>query len=399
MGLAGWPPLLAAALVAPGLGRAAARGAYQCLDSPKLLATTLVPPMPSSSDSFAYALRSAFVVLPRRCVEGLDLEPNVGDLDGIIDQWMGRFSDLCDSDLCSSSQLRDKMTVVLRNCTLGWAIFAHGSGGFTFDNPRYTYMMAAAGYGVVIPDSFASAELGLRYKAPIENLPAHLRALNRGSGEGSYWCDNNVYEASSTCPPAMEKSSAGATSYPLCYSSDAAAILSSTASWRQYYERVYELRRRELDYVVESPKLFLAGESEGGLVAARYYHPRLEPLLRSGGRLVLQWSCEWCYYISCPGNAQIGGGRADVEVPVLNAISHVDSFFGPANNSVAWKVASAPGGYGARPPTGNCLAQLRSQGVRHGYVVSDVGSEYHGLTETSGNLVRALLFGFMADPR
>jgi hypothetical protein len=135
------------------------------------------------------------------------------------------------------------------------------------------------------------------------------------------------------------------------------------------------------------------------MVAARYYHPKLEPLLQTGGRVVLQWGCEWCYYVSCPGNAQIGGGRADVRTPVLNAISHVDSFFGPSENSVAWKVANASGGYGAWPLTGNCMAQLVAQGIRHGHVVSDVGSEYHGLTETSGNLLRALLFRFLAAPR
>ncbi|CAK0854403.1 unnamed protein product, partial [Prorocentrum cordatum] len=423
MGPVSWSWLLASTLVVQRPLLLAASSEYQCLDSPKLLETTLVvsasragnntrdfevPPLPLGDDSFAYALRSAFVVLPWRCVKGLGLEPNVGDLDGALDQWMGRFGDLCVGGPCSSSHLRGKTTSVLRDCTLGWVIFAHGSGGFTYDNPRYTYMMAAAGYGVIAPDSFASAELGLRYKAPVENLPAHLRALNNGSGGGSYWCDNNVYEATSTCPPAMAKSSGGATSYPLCYSSDADVILSDTTSWRQYYERVYQLRQRELDYVVEhlpswvreSPKLFLAGESEGGMVAARYYHPKLEPLLQAGGRVVLQWGCGWDYYVSCPSNAQIGGGRADVSsTPVLNAISHVDPFFGPTESSVAWKVANAPGGYGARPPSGNCMAQLGAQGIRHGYVVSDVGSEYHGLTETSGNLLRALLFGFLAAPR
>merc|ERR1712032_209064 len=57
------------------------------------------------------------------------------------------------------------------------------------------------------------------------------------------------------------------------------------------------------------------------------------------------------------------------------------------------------GGYGATPLTGTCLAQLKAQGFTHGNVVSVVSSDYHGLTETSGNLLRALLFGFLAAPR
>jgi carboxypeptidase C (cathepsin A) len=54
----------------------------------------------------------------------------------------------------------------------------------------------------------------------------------------------------------------------------------------------------ELDHLVDnlpswienSRKLFLVGESEGGMVASRYSHPKLDVLLKSGGRVVLQWA-------------------------------------------------------------------------------------------------------------
>lgn len=137
------------------------------------------------------------------------------------------------------------------------------------------------------------------------------------------------------------------------------------------------------------------------MVAARYYHQRLEPLLETGGRIILQWSCQWCYYVSCPANARVGSGKANTSTPVLNMISNRDPYFGPTNDSIAWQVAHGTGGYGATgmAETGNCFNQLKDQGFQHAYVVEDAASPYHGLTETTGNLVRAVLASFLANPR
>lgn len=153
-------------------------------------------------------------------------------------------------------------------------------------------------------------------------------------------------------------------------------------------------------YVHAAPKVFLAGESEGGMVAARYYHPKLEPLLERGGRIVLQWGCEWSYYVSCPQNALVGGGsNINLSTPILNLVSYKDPFFGPKNNSVAYKVANGQGGYGEKSVRGTCFPQLQAQGFEHGYVVQDTGSKYHGLTETTPNLIRAAFRTFMQSPR
>ncbi|CAE8632314.1 unnamed protein product [Polarella glacialis] len=753
---------------------------YECFDSDALLGATIkvgvaanqskyqsfaVPPMSSDPLVYSYALEQAFVVLPTRCIRELGLQPNVGDSDKLIDLWMGRMADLSQASLARTPEARD---AVLKHCACGWAIFLHGSGGFNYDNPRYSIMMATAGYGVLAPDSFASSTLGLRYKAPIKDLASHLHKLNSNGSTLSYWCSDYVYEPSAACTPAMEVSTPGTTSYPLCYDSNVETILSHTKDWRKYYERVFQLRNKpfparagmaysavaargtetqfiviedktgyeaaafwissyadllwhfsmaslfrtmpsddysyynmsapecgqdqnasaqgpgdvpeqvvahgaadpaelhvpsyaatasgpqfgftmlacrnddmpmpsphnaaaceskriaapavpcfddviaehvaimqqpsdqpphnqrsafgpavstpavtshcaicyaaasfschedhfcsecagntglwirhgksvsivcgncdntgvgdtgqpcpcplgkqtdwwreraalteeavaeqrhtvnasqcqmceksfaasslrwwvdqiyvcegcfvseggvdlinpddyeadsdgelfpeddeddddgssrsdsdvpgpiglrlrrklEVDYLVEhlpsyikgASKVFLAGESEGGMVAARYYHPKLEPLLESGGRVILQWNCEFCYYVSCPKNALVGSGKANLSTPVLSLISYVDPFFGaqgPEDASIAWGVANGPGGYGVMgaSATGNCFAQLQAQGFKHAYVLTDFSSHYHGLTVTSGNLVRATLLSFLATPR
>lgn len=365
-----------------------------------------VPAMSTDPNIYRYALDNAFLVLPLRCVVALGLQPNVGDSNNLITQWMGRVGDLKKALPDTTAEDRDAL---LSSCTCGWTIFLHGSGGFTYDNPRYCIMMASAGYGVLAPDSFASPTLGLRHKAPISNLSEHLRKLNSDKISYTYWCSDNVYEEGSACTPGMEHSDLPR--YPLCYNSDAATILSHPKDWQGYYERVFKLRQLELDFLVENmplyihdaPKVFLAGESEGGMVAARYYHSLLEPILERGGRIILQWSCEFSYYMSCSQHAQVGGGRANVSTPVLNMIAEKDPFFsalGPANSSIAYAVANGPRGYGDKgsAQSGNCFTQFNAQGFRHGYAITVISSD-HGLTMETGNLVRAALFSFLANPR
>lgn len=366
-----------------------------------------VPAMSTDPSVYRYALDNAFVVLPLRCVVALGLQPNVGDSNNHITQWMGRVGDLKQASPDMTAEARD---AILSNCTCGWTIFLHGSGGFTNDNPRYCIMMASAGYGVLAPDSFASSTLGLRHKAPIVSLSEHLRELNSEKGSYTYWCSDNVYEEGTRCTPSMARSHLHR--YPLCYDSDAATILSHPQDWQDYYERVFKLRQLELDFLVENmpmyindaSKVFLAGESEGGMVAARYSHPRLEPLLERGGRIILQWSCEFSYYVSCPLHAQIGGGgKANISTPVLNMIAEKDPYFGaqgPDNASIAFAVANGAGGYGVKgaAETGNCFSQFNAQGLQHAYAITVISSD-HGLTMNTGNLVRSALFSFLANPR
>jgi len=362
-----------------------------------------VPPMSNNPSDYSYALHNAFMLLPTRCALELGLTPNIGDANGVIAQWMGRMKDLLSAPSAGS---REEQEEILKGCTCGWVLFLHGSGGFTYDNTRYSTMLATDGYGVLVPDSFASDATGLRYKAPLQHLPAHLSELNTRQKTQAYWCENNVYDPDSSCAGAMvnQNKSQG---YPLCYDSNAGAIVSDTTDWRKFYERVFRLRQLEMNYVVENlpeyikkaPKLFLAGESEGGMAAARYYHPQLEPLLTTGGRIIMQWSCEFNYFVSCPANARIGGGKADKSTPILNMISDKDPYFAAHRSSIASKVSSASGGYGRHKLTGNCFAQVEDQDLENAVVFDMMHTEYHGLTVNTGNFVRAALRGFVASPR
>lgn len=351
-------------------------------DGQSELKTFEVPPLPSQPEAYSYATEEAFLVLPARCALELGLTPNVGDSDNLIEHWMGRMSEL------------------------------PGSTEALYDNVRYAIMMAASGYAVIVPDSFASSTLGLRYKAPVANLSAHLRQLNSQKPTMSYWCDNNVYLQNSTCPASMMKESANSTlpSYPLCYSSNADAIASHLTDWLQYYERVHRLRRLELNYLVEhiplyiekSPKVFLAGESEGAVSAARYHHPNLDLLLQTGGRIILQYSCEWSYFLSCSSHADIGGCQTNTSTPVLNLISRSDPFFSAANGSVAYDVRhSSRGllGFGDRCLTGNCFAKFRKKGFKYFLVATLNAQKDHGLTLKMANFVRFVINAFLAAPR
>jgi len=392
---------------------------YECLDGPDRFANTLnvgvasgqskyksfdVPPMSKDSKDYRYAFENAFILLPTRCALDLGLTPNIGDANGIIAQWMGRMGDM----LAAPAMLHGNIDPqkVLGDCACGWVIFLHGSGGFTYDNMRYATMLATDGYGVFVPDSFASNLTGFRYKAPSQSLPKSLAMKNTCRKTQAYWCENNVYEPDSECPGAMVNQSTSK-GYPLCYDSNAGAIVSHAKAWREFYERVFRLRQLEMDYVVEhlpeyirsAPKLFLAGESEGGMAAARYYHPELEPLLAAGGRIILQWSCEFNYFLSCPENARIGAGKANKSTPILNMISDQDPFFAAHGSSIATSVSRAEGGYGKTNLTGNCFAQVEDQGLENAVVFDLLNTEYHGLTVNTGNFVRAALKGFVASPQ
>mmetsp|Transcript_35195 Transcript_35195/g.74926 ORF Transcript_35195/g.74926 Transcript_35195/m.74926 type:complete len:508 (+) Transcript_35195:95-1618(+) len=386
-----------------------------CFDRPQDFAGTLdvgvgpdqaqyqnfsVPPISQNISDYAYATENAFILLPSVCVSRLNLEPNIGDANRIIGQWMGRRADLDEALVGVSLAARDE---ILSECACGWAIFLHGSGGFTFDNSRYSIMMAASGYGVLALDSFASPASKLRWKAPLPSLASRLSDANGEVRTLTFWCENNVYEKESACPAAMAKSNES--SYPLCYSSSSKAILSDPEGWSRYYERVYRVRQLEMDYAVEhlpnyireAGKVFLVGESEGGMAASRYHHPELEELLKSGGRIILQWSCEKNYFVSCEANARIGSGHANSDTPILNMISAKDPFFA-TSASIASEVANAAGGYGSNNLTGNCFAEAARQGFSKVTVMNFLNTEYHGLTVDTGNLVRVALKAFLRDP-
>jgi len=360
-----------------------------------------IPPLPSlDSGYYSYAYEHAILVLPPACVRAHNLEANAAERPTLKTLWVGRLHELPATSPIGELQ-----------CGCGWVFFLHGSGGFTYDNWRYATLMASAGYAVIAPDSFAASpsssepvvpihEPPLRNRVPVTNLAA---ALARNASTYRWWCDDNVY-ADGGC--ASFDSPAG---YPLCYSSDAEAILSHPQQWRSYYARVFELRRRELLSLLRrleleasasvfgaGSRLFLAGESEGGMVASRFYDAALHA--RLAGVLVLQWSCEYNYYVPCASDAAVCEGRCDPSTPVLAVIAQADPFFSATKrDSIAATVARARG----HALSGECFEQMAAQHLEHAasVILPQDGLPQHGLTEAAPNLLRALLPEFLAAPR
>ena len=103
-------------------------------------------------------------------------------------------------------------------------------------------------------------------------------------------------------------------------------------------------------------RLFLAGNSEGAMVASRYTHSKLERWGNLKGRILTAWSCEYNYFVSCRQHAAIGTPT----VPILNLISNSDEFFASTNSVASAVAAPGPGAYGD-PPTGSCASGSASR--------------------------------------
>lgn len=102
---------------------------------------------------------------------------------------------------------------------------------------------------------------------------------------------------------------------------------------KKVYEEIHKYRQAEIDQFVKNidklpfidkDRLFLMGNSEGALAAARYAGKEFV------GRLVLSWSCEPGYYTDLP---KVGSSyKTD---PFLNIMGRDDVYFGtdsPYNN-------------------------------------------------------------------
>jgi len=249
----------------------------------------------------------------------------------------------------------------------------------------------ALGYGVIVPESMAApANLGLRRREGV--------ALHSWSPEGAkerYWAANAVYDTSCSWD-------ADGGGYPFCYSTSVDNVLLDPAGWKEYYERIYLLRSRELDYFLQHPPAFLhrasrlalLGHSEGAMVASRYHHPALEARLVA--RVISAWSCEYNYYVGASASASICGGLCDRAGPVLNIIGSEDEYFS-SGQSVATRVAEAPGGYGQQPLRGHCLEALRHGGFTAGAVAVMTGAG-HDPSLSHDSVLMGVLYEFISPP-
>eukprot|EP00933_Yihiella_yeosuensis_P063592 TRINITY_DN6677_c1_g2_i4.p1 TRINITY_DN6677_c1_g2~~TRINITY_DN6677_c1_g2_i4.p1 ORF type:complete len:333 (+),score=49.58 TRINITY_DN6677_c1_g2_i4:676-1674(+) len=191
--------------------------------------------------------------------------------------------------------------------------------------------------------------------------------------------------------------------YPFCYDTQVEYVLAEPDGWKEYYERIFLLRSRELDAIIERPpsfmhksaKVFLFGQSEGGMVAARYFHKELEARLL--GRIIAAWSCEYNYFVGSSAGSKICDGRCKSSTPILNIIGTEDNYFSARNFSVASRVAKSENGYGQQDLKGHCLAAIQSGGFRSAAVALLDGGG-HDSSLTHDVMTRNLLKDFLASP-
>lgn len=100
----------------------------------------------------------------------------------------------------------------------------------------------------------------------------------------------------------------------------------TTPASKVLYEKVHQYRQAEINYAVsrlsellfiDQSKMFLMGNSEGGLAAARYTGNEFK------ARIILSWACEAGYYTDFPDL----GSHPDKH-PILNIMGQNDNFFG-----------------------------------------------------------------------
>ena len=340
------------------------------------------PPLPPAGKAYAFALSEAIAVLSPECAAASGLHPNADNGPNTLrNLWVGRLSEAPD--------------IRMSECGCGTVVFLSGSGGMTGDNLRYCRHFAALGYSVLAPDTMAG-ERGVypRSKPLVPHLSRALAAV-----ETTYWCSDVVYAGG--CDGAYQ---GGAS--PACFSSAAESVLHDPAAWAAFYERVNTMRQRELAAVLEGfvgrfgaapRRLILAGASEGAMVASRAVHPLLlDGSLKLEGRVLLQWSCDNNYFVSCARHALLCEGACNASAaPVLSIISDRDEYFA-SNASIAAAVGSGAAGYGAWPLVGTCAATMRAQRMRG--AAFEVREPYHGLMAQAGSFVRMALARFVEHP-
>jgi len=263
----------------------------------------------------------------------------------------------------------------------GTLIYAHGSGGCSWDNMRICRMIARMGFLVIAPDDFAYPE----YTAMGQMRHKDLIPLHRATDDVDYWADDLIY-----CSDAKGTHT---------YSTKADKVLSDPKAACDLYEKCYQLRRNELHHLIKHlPKwimiqgFFLGGTSEGAMTIARFDDQRYgESVL---GRFINSFSVEYCYFTPKPEAGQIGG---QLTVPTLNIIGTKDQFFGPEDSVTKVVAQNGVTGYGEKNPTGNGYKTFVKQGMRVA-LVCVMENGVHSPCNTHDNFLRELFETFFTRP-
>lgn len=336
--------------------------------------TIVVPHIPKAEELRA-AAEKAFVAVPKSCAELCKLSSNLVDGSG-AKHWLGR------ADYLEQQQ---GLADCLSQCGLDWILFCHGSSGLMYGSWKWMVQLVSHGFGFIALDSFAhSKALKLRHK---EAVPG----LERLEWFHHFDIKRSVY--GSNCSWSVEDGE-----FPFCYSTDAANVIANPDAWKEFYERLYLLRQRELDmwvasiprYVSASKRLFFMGVSEGGMVAAKYWNRRLEE--RLAGRVILSWSCETNYFST---SKLLCEGRCSKRTPLLNLIGTEDEFFSSHKQSISNQVASA--GASTSHFQGHCRRAFAEGKFEQSMVVA-LQEALHDVLATHGRVARHLVIDFLSNP-
>lgn len=263
----------------------------------------------------------------------------------------------------------------------GTVVYAHGSGGCSWDNFRICRMMCRMGMLVIAPDGFAyppSTGMGkLRHK--------ELQPLKTADDNVDYWENDLVY--------------VGSAKGSLTYSTDAKSVLDDPVKYREMYENSFRLRSDELHWIIgrlpqwiRAQGFFIGGTSEGAMTVCRFDDHRYEHQVL--GRFINSFSIEYCYFTPTEDCAKVGG---QLDVPTLNIIGTHDEYFG-AKDSVAQLVKDdGVSGYGDVKLDGHGFDQMIFQEVDVGLVCL-LQEGKHGPCPSHDNFLRCLFQDFFTRP-
>ncbi|CAE8600551.1 unnamed protein product [Polarella glacialis] len=324
-------------------------------------------------DALGQKVKAKMEKLPARVVRELDRKMADPKVRALLVRMAARWK---------GAALRSHMSLNvlarLRFCNMrGSVVYAHGSGGCSWDNFRICRMIAKLGMLVIAPDGFAyppSTAMGqLRHK--------DVCPLKKGDDNVDYWEGDLMYASSAS----------GAANY----STKADKVLEKPQEFMALYEKCYQLRRSELHFIIKrlpqwilTQGFFLGGTSEGAMTVARFDDQRYgEQII---GRFINSFGIEYCYFTPTPNDGKIGG---QLDVPTLNIIGTKDQYFG-AIDSVAKIVANDPtNGYGEKDLTGNGYKTMVAQKLNVGLVcVLEEG--VHSPCNTHDNFLRQLFQHF-----